>query len=205
MKHTTVLENCDGKRKEWWARNQLTSDYELLCRDGTRAPARNYKDCYLGKVNSNAIVTNPRIGEVKLNAFINLFKYAQQYYGQKVHDEFTFSMFYSQPPYADLIFQDATQQVWSPLVFNLLFHKIIWAEQTMPRKGVTEGKGKERNSGGWKSWSIYTALLRNCSGDHTHDLNSWWLFRSRTDATTGTLTESSKRPTLPSSAGPDRG
>merc|ERR1712110_1155918 len=30
IKHTTVTENCDGKRKEWWARNQLTSDYELL-------------------------------------------------------------------------------------------------------------------------------------------------------------------------------
>ncbi len=36
VKHTTVMENCDGKRKEWWARNQLTTDYELLCRDGTR-------------------------------------------------------------------------------------------------------------------------------------------------------------------------
>ena len=105
VKHTTVTENCDGKRKEWWARNQLTSDYELLCRDGTRAPARDYQNCYLGKVKANAIITNPKIGEGKLNAFINLFKYAQQFYGQKVPDQFSFSMFYSQPPYADLIFQ----------------------------------------------------------------------------------------------------
>merc|ERR1712241_372510 len=111
VKHTTVLENCDGKRKEWWARNQLTSDYELLCRDGTRKPARNYADCYLGKVKANAIVTNPLIGDEKLNAFINLFKYAQQFYGQKVPDQFSFSMFYSESPYADLIFQDATQQL----------------------------------------------------------------------------------------------
>ena len=111
VKHTTVTENCDGKRKEWWARNQLTSDYELLCRDGTRAPARNYENCYLGKVKSNAIVVNPTIGEEKLNAFINLFKYAQQFYGQKVVDEFSFSMFQSHQPYADLIFQDATQQL----------------------------------------------------------------------------------------------
>ena len=111
IKHTTVTENCDGKRKEWWARNQLTSDYELLCRDGTRKPARNYADCYLGKVKANAIVTNPLIGDEKLNAFINLFKYAQQFYGQKVPDQFSFSMFYSEPPYADLIFQDATQQL----------------------------------------------------------------------------------------------
>ena len=105
IKHTTVMENCDGKRKEWWARNQLTSDFELLCRDGTRTNARNYKNCYLGKVKANAIVTNPRIGQGKLNAFINLFKYAQQFYGQKVPDEFSFSMFISEPPYADLIFQ----------------------------------------------------------------------------------------------------
>jgi hypothetical protein len=32
VKHTTVMENCDGKRKEWWARNQLTNDFQLLCR-----------------------------------------------------------------------------------------------------------------------------------------------------------------------------
>merc|ERR1719367_4604 len=111
VKHTTVWENCDGKRKEWWARNQLTADYELLCRDGTRAPARAYKNCYLGKVNSNAVVVRSDLGEETQRAFINLFKYAQQFYGQKVPDEFSFSMFYSQPPYADLIFQDATQQL----------------------------------------------------------------------------------------------
>ena len=39
VKHTTVQENCDGKRQEFWARNQLTADYQLLCRDGTRRGA----------------------------------------------------------------------------------------------------------------------------------------------------------------------
>ena len=111
VKHTTVHENCDGKRKEWWARNQLTSDYELLCRDGTRASARDYKKCYLGRVKANAVVTNPTFSPEKIDAFINLFKYAQQFYGQKVPDEFSFSMFMSEPPFADLIFQDATQQL----------------------------------------------------------------------------------------------
>jgi hypothetical protein len=56
-------------------------------------------------------VTSPAYGQEKLNAFINLLKYSQQFYGQKVPDEFSFSMFYSEPPYADLIFQDATQQL----------------------------------------------------------------------------------------------
>ncbi len=104
VKHTTVMENCDGKRKEWWARNQLTTDFELLCRDGTRRQARDYKNCFLGRVNSNALVTRKQ-SEERINAFINLFKYAQQFYGQKVPDEFSFSMFYSPEPYADLIFQ----------------------------------------------------------------------------------------------------
>uniref|UniRef100_A0A0K2UG72 Melanotransferrinlike [Bombus impatiens] n=1 Tax=Lepeophtheirus salmonis TaxID=72036 RepID=A0A0K2UG72_LEPSM len=111
VKHTTVYENCDGKRKEWWARNQLTSDYELLCRDGTRAPIRQYKHCHLGKVKSNAVITNPSFSEERINSYINLLKYAQQYYGQKVLDEFSFSMFISDAPHADLIFQDATQQL----------------------------------------------------------------------------------------------
>ncbi len=30
VKHTTVMENCDGKRKEWWARNQLTTGVNVF-------------------------------------------------------------------------------------------------------------------------------------------------------------------------------
>ena len=111
VKHTTVMENCDGKRKEIWARNQLTADYQLLCRDGTRKRATDYRNCYLGKVAANAMVTNPFFKKQNINAFINLFKYAQQFYGQKMKNEFSFSMFYSEPPYADLIFSDAAQKI----------------------------------------------------------------------------------------------
>lgn len=35
VKHTTVMENTGGKRREWWARNTLNDDFELLCPDGT--------------------------------------------------------------------------------------------------------------------------------------------------------------------------
>ncbi|XP_076068104.1 transferrin 2 isoform X2 [Oratosquilla oratoria] len=102
LKHTTVRENTDGRRKEWWARNQLTADYQLLCRDGTRAPVTEYENCNLGKVRSNAIVT--RGGEdynaTEVTAFTKLFLYAQQYFGRD-----------SAEPHADLIFQDATQQL----------------------------------------------------------------------------------------------
>lgn len=114
VKHTTVAENTDGKRRETWARNTFTKDFELLCPDGTRRPTTDYVHCNLGKVAANAIVTRGGYyghNETQINAYINLFIYAQQFYGRKEQDEFSFSMFYSQPPYSDLIFQDATQQL----------------------------------------------------------------------------------------------
>uniref|UniRef100_U5EEQ2 Putative transferrin 2 n=1 Tax=Corethrella appendiculata TaxID=1370023 RepID=U5EEQ2_9DIPT len=112
-KHTTVVENTGGKRREWWARNTLNDDFELLCPDGTRAEINEYKKCNLGIVKANAVVTRGGYGynETQLNAFINLFTYAQQLYGRKESDDFSFSMFYSPAPYYDLIFQDATRQL----------------------------------------------------------------------------------------------
>ncbi|XP_055912472.1 melanotransferrin [Eupeodes corollae] len=113
MKHTTVMESTGGKRKEWWARNTLNDDFELLCADGTRAELNEYEKCNLGKVKANAIVARGGDGlnDTELNAFINLFAYAQQLYGRKDVDAFSFSMFSSPAPYYDLIFQDATRQL----------------------------------------------------------------------------------------------
>ncbi|KAJ8967948.1 hypothetical protein NQ314_002564 [Rhamnusium bicolor] len=34
VKHTTVTENTGGKKREWWARDNLNDDFELLCPDG---------------------------------------------------------------------------------------------------------------------------------------------------------------------------
>lgn len=113
VKHTTVFENTGGKRKEWWARDALDDDFELLCADGTRSKINEYEHCNLGRVKSNAIVTRGGEGynQHQIDAFINLFVYAQQYYGRKTKDDFSFSMFYSIPPYHDLIFQDSTRQL----------------------------------------------------------------------------------------------
>ena len=57
------------------------------------------------------MVTSKDYPEETINTFINLFKYAQQFYGQRISDEFSFSMFFSELPYSDLIFQDATQKL----------------------------------------------------------------------------------------------
>lgn len=114
VKHTTVSENTDGKRREFWARNTFTKDFELLCPDGTRMPSTDYTKCNLGKVKANSIVTRGGeygYNETQISSYINLLIYAQQFYGRKEADEFSFSMFESPRPYSDLIFQDATQQL----------------------------------------------------------------------------------------------
>ncbi|KAL7289603.1 hypothetical protein TKK_0016459 [Trichogramma kaykai] len=114
VKHTTVAENTDGKRREWWARNTFTKDFQLLCPDGTRKSTLEYETCNLGRVAANAVVTRGGYygyNETQINAYSNLLIYAQQFYGRKYQDEFTFAMFFSQPPYSDLIFQDATTQL----------------------------------------------------------------------------------------------
>lgn len=57
---------------------------------GTRAEANEYRKCNLGKVKANAIVTRGGYGynETHIDAYINLFMYAQTFYGRKSTDEF---------------------------------------------------------------------------------------------------------------------
>lgn len=39
VRHSTVAETAGGRRREWWARNTLRDDFQLLCPDG------KYKIC----------------------------------------------------------------------------------------------------------------------------------------------------------------
>uniref|UniRef100_A0A6G1S5H7 Melanotransferrin n=1 Tax=Aceria tosichella TaxID=561515 RepID=A0A6G1S5H7_9ACAR len=115
-KHTTIFENTGGSNRETWARNLIKSDFELLCRDGSRAPVNEYKSCNLGRVPPSAIVTRGDTPFQLIDTYVNLFMYGQQYYGSKYSEEYTFKMF-SSTNGRDLIFQDATQRlVRIPLV-----------------------------------------------------------------------------------------
>lgn len=88
---------------------------------------------------ANAIVTRGGLGynETQINAFINLFTYAQQYYGRKDADAFSFSMFYSLPPYYDLIFQDATQQL-RPVPISKRQYDLYLGGDFMRAKRITD-------------------------------------------------------------------
>ena len=107
-KHTSIFDNTNGRNKDFWARNKIDEDFELLCRDGSRSEVKDFVHCNLGQVASNAIVTNQFKPYEHKKAFATLFIYAQQFYGSKYSKEFTFKMFVSGPKYNDLIFQDST-------------------------------------------------------------------------------------------------
>ncbi|KAJ8374366.1 hypothetical protein SKAU_G00049460 [Synaphobranchus kaupii] len=61
VKHTTVMENTDGNNQEVWAAGLLSAHYELLCRDGTRAPVAQYKTCNLVRVPARGIVVRSQV------------------------------------------------------------------------------------------------------------------------------------------------
>ncbi|OTF80557.1 Transferrin-like protein [Euroglyphus maynei] len=107
-KHTVIFENTNGINTEYWARNKYLDDFELLCRDGSRAEVQDYNRCNLGQVANNAIVTNKFKPFYEKEAYVTLFIYAQQFYGSKYSNEFTYKMFVSGPKYKNLIFQDST-------------------------------------------------------------------------------------------------
>jgi hypothetical protein len=111
MKHTTILENSAGRNPSFWSRNVIPDDFELLCRDGTRATYNEYRKCNLGRVSANALVTHAHRPKEQIEAYINLFLLAQQFYGSRYSEDYTFKMFLSEYNYPDLIFSDATSQL----------------------------------------------------------------------------------------------
>ncbi|XP_078521872.1 serotransferrin-A-like isoform X2 [Lissotriton helveticus] len=103
-KHTTVFENTQGRNPAAWAKSLKPSDFELLCRDGTRAAVSNYRRCNLAEVPAHAVVSLPE----KRDLIARILNAQQTLYGRSGTKQGEFKMFVSENG-KDLLFKDSTQ------------------------------------------------------------------------------------------------
>ncbi|XP_067851662.1 serotransferrin-A-like isoform X2 [Heptranchias perlo] len=106
LKHTTVFENTDGNSQEEWARGLRSSDYRLLCKNGTQAAVTDYKTCHLAQVPARAVVSRPEMREQVLQ----FLKEQQLKHGRGGSEEDRFAMFNSTKFHREhVLFLDWTQ------------------------------------------------------------------------------------------------
>lgn len=104
VKHVTVPGNTDGKNNEPWAKDLKSTDYELLCPDGGRAPVTEFAKCNLAHAPPHMVVT----ANIKTDAEIDEIKNAVL----MASVEFTerpdlFKLFGSYGGKKDLLFKDS--------------------------------------------------------------------------------------------------
>ncbi|XP_078522610.1 melanotransferrin [Lissotriton helveticus] len=106
VKHSTVLDNTDGKNKDDWASPLKSTDYQLLCLNGALAEVHQFEFCNWGQVPARAVMVHP---DTNTFAISGLLGKAQEYFAA---DSGNFSMF-SSIEYGgkDLIFKDATERI----------------------------------------------------------------------------------------------
>uniref|UniRef100_A0A646QDM4 Melanotransferrin 2 n=1 Tax=Hemiscolopendra marginata TaxID=943146 RepID=A0A646QDM4_9MYRI len=111
VKHVTPIDNTDGHNEDSWAKDLHLSDFELLCKDGSRKSPNDYETCNLAKVPSHAIVTQETKDAAEINRIEYLLDLGQFYYGEKKPNNF--HLFSSGQGSKDLLFSDSTKSIKS--------------------------------------------------------------------------------------------
>uniref|UniRef100_A0A8C5NCX9 Serotransferrin n=1 Tax=Gouania willdenowi TaxID=441366 RepID=A0A8C5NCX9_GOUWI len=101
LEHHNLLTNILTLSSTGWAEGWKSSDFELLCRDGRRASLTEWKDCNLGMIPPNTVMTRP-----VLTARVYDFLMKSQ-----VTNPNTEFMLFESAQYgeSDLLFKDATR------------------------------------------------------------------------------------------------
>nr|UZF13189.1 saxiphilin [Allobates femoralis] len=102
--HTAVYENTDGKNPALWAKDLKSTDFELLCPDGSRAPVSDYKRCKLSGIANQITVTRSE----SLKDVVRIILNQQSLYGRNGFQKDIFQLF-SSVHGQNLLFSDRTQ------------------------------------------------------------------------------------------------
>ncbi|XP_069831749.1 saxiphilin-like [Dendropsophus ebraccatus] len=102
--HMAVFQNTDGKNPAPWAKDLKSADFELLCRDGSRAPVTDYRKCQLTGIAPRTVITRPESLSKVVRTTIN----QQSLFGRIGFEKDMFQMFSSSIG-PNLLFSDGTQ------------------------------------------------------------------------------------------------
>ncbi|XP_052014999.1 melanotransferrin [Apodemus sylvaticus] len=106
VKHSTVLENTDGKTLPSWGKALMSQDFQLLCRDGSRADVTEWRRCHLAKVPAHAVVVR---GDMDGGLIFQLLNGGQLLFS---HEDSSFQMFSSEAyGQKNLLFKDSTLEL----------------------------------------------------------------------------------------------
>ncbi|XP_072428371.1 melanotransferrin isoform X1 [Chiloscyllium punctatum] len=129
VKHSTIQDNTDGSNPTMWAKNLHSSDYELLCRNGSRAQVTDWKMCHLARVPANAVAVRP---ETNSTAVFNALDVAQKKFditstGFKLFDSASYGG-------KDLLFKDSTKEFM--LIKNQTYQSWLGSEYLQSLNGL---------------------------------------------------------------------
>lgn len=85
VKHTSVQSNTDGRNTDQWAYGLRQTDYELLCKDGTRRSTEKYDECNLMKVPSRVVMVGGFRTDIQRSYLWNMLNFAQQLFGSDTY------------------------------------------------------------------------------------------------------------------------
>ncbi|XP_014400722.1 PREDICTED: melanotransferrin [Myotis brandtii] len=106
VKHSTVLENTDGKTLPSWGQALLSQDFQLLCLDGSRADVTEWRHCHLAQVPAHAVVVR---ADTDGGLIFRLLNEGQRLFS---HENSSFQMFSSEAyGQKNLLFKDATSEL----------------------------------------------------------------------------------------------